>query len=529
MSKAVLGNQSDKAAQTISGLLEGVAALLLAIKKSDPELDATVTKSSQYCRNALTQRDYANAGNELKYLAQTLYQHWSANIRDSREQYSLLANALSSLDKDHYTVAQRHNFDVLVERLNAEHVQPAGLSRALAKAYTDMLETLAAYRQRNHGEQPVEAGSYREGIVDVRQADLAAVTVRINKDLNSLTQRLAELHPDNDHVRHLKESAEKAAKEGIHFFQGINNLSDAAWLLFKLSDGSIAREREYLSGLTQQLTSLSENYAGTQTLADRSSEGLNEFQDTVAQELRQLSEAGNNSQTLEGLRSVLGKSISSLTDNITRHVDKQDRIIQQQKAAAATQDSTIKALSEEVESIKAKYDKVNADSHIDHLTLTGNRRFFDQQAQLMHDHWKAGNIEHLAIVLLDIDHFKVVNDTYGHVVGDYVLRHISQVLQAEAGKAVNIARYGGEEFAIVAEAPSERNILALAKRLNESVVERPYIQASGEAINLSISVGVCFFTPKQDSIAAVLEAADRALYRAKSAGRNNVWVAGITN
>jgi diguanylate cyclase (GGDEF)-like protein len=129
--------------------------------------------------------------------------------------------------------------------------------------------------------------------------------------------------------------------------------------------------------------------------------------------------------------------------------------------------------------------------------------------------------------MIDVDHFKIYNDRHGHLAGDNALRGVSKILQH--GRRANdvVARYGGEEFAIVLLDVGKQAAKEVAERICAQVAEFPFefgsTQPSGK---LTISLGVASFPDDGAEPALVLSAADRALFTAKSAGRNTVRVAG---
>ena len=127
-----------------------------------------------------------------------------------------------------------------------------------------------------------------------------------------------------------------------------------------------------------------------------------------------------------------------------------------------------------------------------------------------------------ALVLLDIDHFKAVNDTRGHLAGDQVLRHVSQVLRARLRGQDLLGRYGGEEFLVLLPGTDLAGALQVAEGLRQAVQDAP-CPWSGGSIAVTISLGVCAARPHAPGCAeALIDAADQALYAAKQAGRNRV-------
>lgn len=128
----------------------------------------------------------------------------------------------------------------------------------------------------------------------------------------------------------------------------------------------------------------------------------------------------------------------------------------------------------------------------------------------------------LSLLLIDADHFKNVNDSYGHQVGDEVLQRIGGVLQSEIRKVDYAARYGGEEFVVVLPEMGAQAALESAERLRELIAVMPLKSNEGEVFHLTVSIGVAVFPDDGDTPGAMFEAADRAMYAAKNSGRNRV-------
>jgi diguanylate cyclase (GGDEF)-like protein len=130
-----------------------------------------------------------------------------------------------------------------------------------------------------------------------------------------------------------------------------------------------------------------------------------------------------------------------------------------------------------------------------------------------------------ALALLDIDHFKDVNDRFGHLAGDAVLRRVGEIVR-EGGRATDSAgRYGGEEILLVLCDAGLESASIRAERLRAAIEGAKVELPDGRRVHVTVSIGVAQFEPSDRSIEAVIEAADRALYRAKSSGRNRVEVA----
>jgi diguanylate cyclase (GGDEF)-like protein len=130
----------------------------------------------------------------------------------------------------------------------------------------------------------------------------------------------------------------------------------------------------------------------------------------------------------------------------------------------------------------------------------------------------------MACLLLDIDHFKRINDSYGHAAGDAVLRQLADLLKRASRVEDLVFRYGGEEFAAVLPNASARAAVQIADRIR-ALVERYTFLWDQQSIPVTLSIGVANLSSAEKDSQALIEAADAALYQARRSGRNRVVVA----
>jgi diguanylate cyclase (GGDEF)-like protein len=157
----------------------------------------------------------------------------------------------------------------------------------------------------------------------------------------------------------------------------------------------------------------------------------------------------------------------------------------------------------------------------DALTDLPNRRSFFSRLQSEFTR-SARYGRPLSLVMLDLDHFKDVNDTHGHMVGDAVLRHLSAIMRGCVREADMIARYGGEEFVILLPETERDGAAYIAERVRCEVDDAPYKLETGEIVHVTVSLGVACIAAGEEipDIDKLLQNADEALYKAKNSGRN---------
>lgn len=161
----------------------------------------------------------------------------------------------------------------------------------------------------------------------------------------------------------------------------------------------------------------------------------------------------------------------------------------------------------------------------DHLTGLANRRAFFEAAEVELQRWRRGP-RPLAMVVIDADHFKCINDSHGHPAGDAVLRHLAAGMAATFRSQDVVARLGGEEFGVLLPGSSLDDAMAVAQRLCERVATQP-VTVDGAPIHCTVSAGVAVLDDSVDGIDTLLKRADVALYAAKARGRNRVERWGV--
>jgi diguanylate cyclase (GGDEF)-like protein/PAS domain S-box-containing protein len=159
----------------------------------------------------------------------------------------------------------------------------------------------------------------------------------------------------------------------------------------------------------------------------------------------------------------------------------------------------------------------------DELTGLVNRRHLFELAKREHARIRRGHAAPAALIMLDVDHFKRINDTYGHLAGDEILRHLGRQLMASLRTADIAARYGGEEFVILLPDTDLDAALHLAARLREEVAGST-VFSDGVPLHYTLSLGLTNLTPQDASLDVAIARADEALYRAKMNGRNRIEV-----
>lgn len=193
-----------------------------------------------------------------------------------------------------------------------------------------------------------------------------------------------------------------------------------------------------------------------------------------------------------------------------------DRIVAANNELQSRLDSAEKKLDAQTKQLAGYLNEARSDS----LTGLANRRAFDQKMDEQFSKWKQSR-QTFSLALIDIDHFKKINDTYGHPAGDAVLREMAQRLRSINDQAELIARYGGEEFGVVFQSTLEKAASTM-EQLRLTIAKTPFA-AEGKTIPVTISTGVAQIHG-EERLGNLVRRSDEALYSAKLGGRNRVCI-----
>jgi diguanylate cyclase (GGDEF)-like protein len=181
--------------------------------------------------------------------------------------------------------------------------------------------------------------------------------------------------------------------------------------------------------------------------------------------------------------------------------------------------------------LQAANNKLLEEARKDPLTNVANRRMFEM---LMNQELHRSQRYHhpIALLFVDIDDFKLLNDQYGHIEGDSALKHIAQTLRNQTRAADIVARYGGEEFVVALVETGESDAEIVAERIRGAVEASPLVLADEDTrAQLTASIGISAWEPPNEptTVELLVEQADRAMYESKKAGKNrvSVWAPAI--
>ena len=322
-----------------------------------------------------------------------------------------------------------------------------------------------------------------------------------------------------EHHRPQAEAMRKRLEKGLNWYELLPILDDLAVLMLAITDSGQHEFEAYLKQLNGRLESFQNNL---QAASEGHAEGRSAADDLHSRLLEHVDGLQNSVQDavdLNSLKHLLENRLEGLLGTMDQH--QQQRNAREQELSAHLQGlaERITHMEQQAQDYREHLEEQRQKALIDPLTGLPNRAAWGERLQFEVEQWQVhGNP--LLIAMLDLDHFKRINDGYGHLAGDKVLKIIAAQLRKHLLPSDFVARFGGEEFVLLMPGTTLADGLQRAERLRAAIEACPF-HFKGEPVTLTASIGVSAFKAG-DRSEHVIKRADDALYRVKANGRNGV-------
>jgi diguanylate cyclase len=281
-------------------------------------------------------------------------------------------------------------------------------------------------------------------------------------------------------------------------------------------------------GLESFLQEVSEKLSELDASLDRSAETRRDalrdsqaLQTQVQEEMSSIQMSVESATDIDGLKRTVYQGLATVQGHVARHLESAQRRDQEAEEQIGLMGERLRRLEVESERLRRQARRARDQAVRDSLTGLYNRLAYEERAAQAYGHWKRYG-DPLSLLVVDVDHFKQVNDRFGHAAGDRALKALAERLAGNVREADFLARYGGEEF-VVLMPKTDRTAAATAAEKLRALVETCPFQYREARVPITVSCGVAEFLPG-DTAEQVFDRADRALYRAKQAGRNRCEV-----
>lgn len=495
----------------IEVLRKAVSRTSLLAEGNDPKLDSVVRHIRQVINKGADAQQIQDALNNAEPL---LIQSDEAQMSRAKLIRSVLQELIDLLEKQPgYRVPQSERKQL--EGQIRLHWQSSSQWPQLLKGFLTLAESTLESTA-----EPKSSSSFFKRLFNRRSASDSQkndqeIMLQISHTLAGLLNNLSLPSHHDDDIADLRKAL--LGNKNLQELPGI--LDEVINLVMVAIGKSQENLTNYLNQLNKQLASIndsiSSSYHSQKTLSE-SREGLNT---QLQKQVKDTSQAVKSASDLDSLKNLINERLSSISSTMT---DYQSQMQQQEKHA--TQSITllknkVTRMEKDTVSLRSLLQEKLAQAMTDSLTDLPNRTAYQDAilplCQVMQKTQKP-----LCLAVCDIDHFKSVNDTWGHLAGDKVLRLVPKQMR-DALKAEDlIFRYGGEEFVIVLPNTTLEQAMERAEAIRLAVVKTPF-NVQGEPVTISISIGVAELQP-QESPNDLFGRADKLLYSAKEAGRNQV-------
>lgn len=315
------------------------------------------------------------------------------------------------------------------------------------------------------------------------------------------------------------EAMRERLKHGLNWYELLPILDDLATLMLAITDSGQHEFEAYLQQLNERLEAFQSNLqAASEGHADNSS-AARAMDTQIREQVDGLQSSVQQAADLDDLKHVLENHLEGLLGTMDQHQKQRDAREQEVAARLKSLSERVAHMEQEAMGFREHLEEQRQKALIDPLTGLPNRAAWSERLEHEIQQWQQhGNT--LSLAMLDLDHFKRINDSYGHLAGDKVLKIIATVLRKRLRGSDFIARFGGEEFVLLLPATPPAVGAKLLETLRAAIEACPF-HFKGERVTITISMGLASFRVGEHSD-LVLKRADQALYRAKNAGRNRV-------
>lgn len=325
-----------------------------------------------------------------------------------------------------------------------------------------------------------------------------------------LAEQMGDAYPEDPRIQHLIRDIREARAQGDS--PGLGEAIDT------LAGAFVSARREEVERLQSYATEVDRQLQALDRLVDtihcdQSAESSEAEAESAAQEraLESFTETIENADDLATLQASVRETVESLRGELR---ELQQRRAERREAAAQSSGQA----SDEIRRLREELNERIREVQTDALTGVGSRRGFEERYYVQ---FQAERVPKIALALLDIDHFKTFNDTYGHAVGDAVLSAFAAELARRLPESAYLARWGGEEFAVLMPASSVNETARVLREIHRAVSAKALVRHEGEALAITFSVGISL-AEAEDTAESLFERTDAALYAVKNQGRNGL-------
>ncbi|HEY3697974.1 MAG TPA: GGDEF domain-containing protein [Spongiibacteraceae bacterium] len=346
----------------------------------------------------------------------------------------------------------------------------------------------------------------------------ARISIAVCQVLDHLLMQIDPPPSATDNYRHAREQIAK----GLNWYELVSTLEEVGIIVLAALERGQGEFQEFLLGISKRLEEAHHVLGASRQNQEQRRHADETLNVAVRSEVQQMQVQVAEATHMDFLKSAIGARLDTIVGALDHH-----RVSEQQRQRELEQQlNTLTERMREMEVQSLAIEKRMLEQQrlalLDPLTQLPNRQAYEQRMHEEYDRWKR-YARPLTLAVCDLDNFKSINDNFGHLAGDKVLRIIAKTLRARLRKSDFIARFGGEEFVILLPETDREEAFRAIETIREAVAECPF-HFREQPVAVTLSAGIAAFVDDA-SPEAVFERADAAMYQAKEAGRNRCIIA----
>lgn len=331
-----------------------------------------------------------------------------------------------------------------------------------------------------------------------------------------LLDKLALPREFHAEVEKLKTLFSESASES-EIARGVNAIADIITAMQQHMEDENRELQDFLRQLTENLREIDHNIAGAQSHHRASRDSSRKLDEAVHSQVQQIESSVDKEQDPEQLKAKIQQRVNAIREHLEQFRQNDEKNQQQIEAQLEQLNSRIHNMESEGDQLRQRLKEKHELAMHDPLTGLPNRLAYEERLVQEYTRWKRYG-KSLVLMVIDIDTFKNINDTYGHTAGDKALKLIAEQMQKNLRSSDFLARYGGEEFVVLMPETDINSALIAANKLREEVAKCNF-HYEGANVRITVSAGLSELR-EGDSGESVFQRADQAMLNAKQAGRN---------
>lgn len=395
----------------------------------------------------------------------------------------------------------------------------------ITKGFSEFSNDIEFHRENSKKIVTDNHEHFKGGTQDILAADVGRATKTITRDVLKMAVQLYQAYPTDQLIIQLHNEIQIISKkQGAQFFAITDILSRLSARAAQLQQQDKVKSQEYLHDINAKLKDVFEKLSLSSASLVESQDLTNDFNSNIKKGLNDFKKSTLGITDINQLRNVIQNNVVAIEKQVEDYSKKQELIKRKQKREIDDLELNLQKALKTQHQLEKTLSKEREASTIDELTQIPNRRSYIDYINQAHSVWSKQKGHNLSLIVFDIDKFKNINDQFGHQIGDAALKRVSEIIKKLLKESVFFARYGGEEFVLVV--PANKTVsVKFAEKIRAELAKNKFGIGKRENlqfINITCSFGVSEFSDYESDINKVFNMADKALYQAKSDGRNCV-------